>query len=552
MRESATNKGINAPDKYVSNAYSYTTSGVTQKSFTNAINTIFAPYYINNDPFTLDTLNTSAALGTISGITVNNVDVAYDGEPHSASVTVPDGAVLSYSTNEGGGDGAAYTAQAPAYTNPGTYTDAYRVTMPGYETVYGTVTVMITKTNGNRTALENKTVDYNGAYHSLGELEKLDGDTITYTYDGIVYDTMPEFSQVGQYKVTVKATNPLYTTYTQTVTLTINRASLESATISGAYEGPYDGANHNVSVSGIKNDVTVEYSLNGGEWTKTKPANFNAVTDGAQTVAVRLSGANYYERTETLTFNITPADITDVTLTPATGLVETGNALSLATVAGTVTGDTVQYALNGGAFSNTAPTVTRAGTYTVAVKVTRANYADKILVTNATVAAGQIVTPEVFALTVNSATVTEGETTSTFKWNLGLAFGADAAEAETADFKVLSYGIKYAASEEVLSDFIFYKNYANATAADKLVTDGKVAEIAYDEFETGVTTLYATNTLYVTNTAPQRARYAAFYIRYQIGDTVYEQFSDVQSISNLPGSVVGGNETVAVTDIFVA
>ncbi len=548
---SATNTGINAPDKYTSNAYTFTTADATQKSFTNAINTIMAPYYVGNNPFSLTTLNNSSALGAITGITANDVTVAYDGQPHSATITAPTGALVSYSTNSGGGDGAAYTAQAPEYTEPGTYTSAYRVTMPGYTTVYGTVKLTIQKTNGNRTALSDKTVTYAfGTYHSLGELTKLDGDTITYTYDGIVYDTMPVFSQAGQYKVTVKATNPLYNTYTQTVTLTINKATLDNVTVGGGYEGLYDGANHTVSISGLPQGAVAEYSLDGGEYTTEKPS-FNNVTETAHTVTVRLSGANYVTRTENLTFNIGTATISDVTVTGGTAQVN-GSAQSLVTVSGTKSGDVVKYSVDGHAFTTTAPTFTKAGEYLVAVTISRVGHADRTILTTVTLTDGYE-DPALFTLSIGQKLVRENDGKYTFTWKLQLDITEDGNTAAQADdFMVTSYGIKYASSLENLSEYIFLKQHGQDTAAKKMITDAMINDFVYEHSETGITKLYHNNIYNVRNTKPGKARYAVFYITYSVGGVEYEQYSAIDCASSLVGEnlFTGVGNTATEGDIL--
>ena len=121
--------------------------------------------------------------------------------------------------------------------------------------------------------------------------------------------------------------------------------------------------------------------------------------------------------------------------------------------------------------------------------------------------------------------------------------------AETADFKVLSFGIMYGSTLENLEDFAFYKKHAfqyengvlttdaaAAAANAKLLTDGKkVVEYQYAANATGLQNLYANNTYHVYNTAPLKARYALLFVRYTVDGLVYEEYSTVAATSTLLG-----------------
>ena len=63
----------------------------------------------------------------------------YDGAAHSITVNAPSGATVTYS------ESGAYSATAPAYTNTGTYTVFYKVTLAGYDDVSGSQTVNISR-----------------------------------------------------------------------------------------------------------------------------------------------------------------------------------------------------------------------------------------------------------------------------------------------------------------------------------------------------------------------------------------------------------------------
>ena len=83
--------------------------------------------------------------------------------------------------------------------------------------------------------------------------------------------------------------------------------------------------------------------------------------------------SNYtYTNQESVSASITPATITNITLTRWEGDYD-GSAHRI-TVSGTRTGDNVLYSSDGENYSGTNPSFTEAGTYTVYVKVNRANY----------------------------------------------------------------------------------------------------------------------------------------------------------------------------------
>ncbi len=538
---------VNNPDLYCCNYYSKA-SGNSGKSFGDSGK--FAPYYTGWSNNTFTALS-SGSLQNINA-TVTNYNGVYDGQPHTFTVSAPAGATVAYSTNANGGTGAAYQTTPVTRTNVGTTNVAYRITCPGYHTLYGTASITITKGAAGTQVIGNKTVTYAyDTYYKLNSYTGLRaGDTVSYTYNGATYDSMPSFTQAGVYTVDIKVTNPNYNTYSAAATLTIKPAPLDGVEISDGYEGVYTGESHDITVDGADPDVTVEYSLDGGAWTTQKPEAFTSITDGPHTVTVRLSGRNYITREKTLTFHITPIPITGLTLTAAQDLQETGDDLVLATLRGSREGDTVRYSVNGGPQSAALPTARRAGTYTVAATVERPDHITKTLVTNVTVAPGVMTTPQIFDLSIAEATVTETSAAFDFLWRLQPSAGKDAALAETGDFSLESYGIQYAAERSALEDYVFYQNYGNTAAASALVSKDQVAELAARENPAGITTLYAEELLHVRNAAPQSARYAVFYVRYRLDGETYEQYSDVQSISSMAG-IVGESGTVTAEDLLI-
>lgn len=75
----------------------------------------------------------------LTGVTVKGYTGTYDGQAHSISVTVPQGAAVVYSTSKAG----PYTATKPTLTEEGSLTVYYKVTKEGYAAITGQETITI-------------------------------------------------------------------------------------------------------------------------------------------------------------------------------------------------------------------------------------------------------------------------------------------------------------------------------------------------------------------------------------------------------------------------
>ena len=110
--------------------------------------------------------------------TATDYSTTYDGQPHSISVSVtnPEGAVVTYST-----DGITYGSDNPSFSNEGTYTVYYRITKDNYTTVEGSKTVTINKKPVTITAQEQDIVwgkDINQSLYTVSEDGLITGDSI--------------------------------------------------------------------------------------------------------------------------------------------------------------------------------------------------------------------------------------------------------------------------------------------------------------------------------------------------------------------------------------
>ena len=110
--------------------------------------------------------------------TATDYSTTYDGQPHSISVSVtnPEGAAVTYSTN-----GITYGSDNPSFSNEGTYTVYYRITKDNYTTVEGSKTVTINKKPVTITAQEQDIVwgkDINQSLYTVSEDGLITGDSI--------------------------------------------------------------------------------------------------------------------------------------------------------------------------------------------------------------------------------------------------------------------------------------------------------------------------------------------------------------------------------------
>ena len=151
--------------------------------------------------------------GTLT-VTGTDYNAAYDGNAHTITVSVPDGAVISYSETENG----AYSATAPTLTNVGSKTVYWKVEKAGYTTVAGSNTITITAkavtitVDDNEKTLGDKDPAFTGTVTGL--VNENDLGTITYTRKA--------GETVGEYAIDASYTaNHNYTVTVHKGTLTI-------------------------------------------------------------------------------------------------------------------------------------------------------------------------------------------------------------------------------------------------------------------------------------------------------------------------------------------
>jgi len=239
------------------------------------------PYYTNLD---LSWLSDSSTAPKQSAPTLSNNRHEYDGHPHSLDINAGEDAVVSYSLDSA--TNRVYSLVRPTLTEPGTLTVFYQVERPGYQNYYGRglITVTVPK---RELVMENVTVPYDGKAHSLNPAyNALPGDKISYSYNGIPFDSMPTFMNAGSYAVTITVENeyadPKVATATATLTITAGEFTDVALEITDE-----------INLIGNVEGATILYSVDGGASTAQKPT----LTGNEQSISVTLSRPGYNDLT---------------------------------------------------------------------------------------------------------------------------------------------------------------------------------------------------------------------------------------------------------------
>ncbi len=120
--------------------------------------------------------------------------------------------------------------------------------------------------------------------------------------------------------------------------------ALTGITVTG-FDGEYDASPHSVTVTGTLPGDTVTYSLNGIDYSSTKPSYTNVTPSAGITIYVKVERAGTVEYTGSDVVKITRADATITPNNKSKTYGGTDPALD-ATVTGTVNGETLDYSLS--------------------------------------------------------------------------------------------------------------------------------------------------------------------------------------------------------------
>ncbi len=243
---------------------------------------------VNHTPYYTDAALTKlndGTLKTITDVTVSGYTGAYDGNAHSVTIDgTQEGDLVTYST-----DGYNYSSIPFTLTDVGSETIYVRVSRSGYHDYIASADINIAHADLTGITLKNYDGVYDGKAHGI-TVENLPNDAhIYYSTNGESFtQTVPHFTDAGQYTVYVMIGKANYNTYTASATVTISGLTLEGVSVL-PYFGKADGKTHNVTVKGLKEGDIVTYRVNDGEFV-TDPEISNA---GSHDVVVRVERKNH-------------------------------------------------------------------------------------------------------------------------------------------------------------------------------------------------------------------------------------------------------------------
>ena len=330
-------------------------------------------------------------------MTLSETSMTYTGSELKPSVTVKDGDDLI--------DPSEYTVNYMNNTNVGTASVTVYENGAGGNYTIPTVTVLnfeITKAPVSATAPKARTLTYKAEPQELVTAGTITGAgstkdcTMKYCLDGQNYSVaIPTGTQAKTYTVYYRVDGDMNHEglVPASLTVTINPKQLGSAAIGISPSSfVYDGTAKEPVVSVLDGETPIPSS----EYTVTYSDNIQV---GTATVTVKDNEGGNYVINGSVQFPIVAADAGYVPPTPKQGLIYNTAAQELVD-AGSATGGTMQYSLDGKTYSTTIPTGTDAKEYTIYYKVVGdANHSDREAKTVKVTLAAKLVDSPVIVIT---------------------------------------------------------------------------------------------------------------------------------------------------------
>ncbi len=270
---------------------------------------------------------------SVSAVSVEDVELVYDGNPHTIIPTVTDpesGYTLKYGTSYGD-----ISLDELTYTTVGTYPIYYSISASGYTTYKGRATLRITKpafpTNIPVTPPTPPTLDYAKHNQTLAEAGSCTGYEMAYALGENGENapttgwstTIPQGKQWGSYYVWYKVlggenyedSNPAYVVATikepvlHTVSFTVNNSAMGSLEVhsvvysedletlnNGAFALP-DGWTNDAIYPWVVENHTLKSGNGGkGSTTSTIQATYNFTNPGKISFSYRISSESNYDK----------------------------------------------------------------------------------------------------------------------------------------------------------------------------------------------------------------------------------------------------------------
>ena len=235
--------------------------------------------------------------------------------------------------------------------------------------------------------VEGYTGIYDGKAHNaiISVTTNPEGATVEYAIENGKYSsTIPQVTDANTYSISIRATKEGYIKAEKTVTVTVRpqtntRGNLVLSETSGTITYPNNGtftvtkntSGGSLSVTSSDTNIATA-SISGTTVTITPKA---ITTDGKKTTITVTSAAtsNYEAQTATYEVTINRGTI-DLDATPYSGNYDGKAHNALTAISTNPTGTTIEYSLNGGAYSTTMPQVTGASTYSISIRATKEGY----------------------------------------------------------------------------------------------------------------------------------------------------------------------------------
>jgi len=258
------------------------------------------PEIIEPDPDPVDSDPVTPDLNQITGITLSDSTITYDGEAHTIMYegTLPDGVSSTFSiTNQ----------QQSVVTEAkeiGVYTFSYTFSGDGYETLTLNALLTINAKEFEGLTLTSKTVKYTGANQTIEVAGDIPTDaSVEYTYKDSSNNTVTECVLPGTYSVIAKITGPSFKSLELNASLVIEKVQATDVVIekqTALYTGnaiAYDltalKETYNVELDGYYEDSNLETVVDSSN-----------VKSGLYYVKLRISNDIYEETVKVCEFEI--------------------------------------------------------------------------------------------------------------------------------------------------------------------------------------------------------------------------------------------------------
>ena len=265
----------------------------------------------------------------------------------------------------------------PTYSAVGTYPVYYRITADNYQTVESSATVEITAADMTVTAT-GYSAPYDGAAHGI-EVEVTtpsSGATVLYgeSADACTLTTSPTYSY-GEHTVYFVVSADNYNDYTGSATVVIS--DIDVVADVEAYNGPYDGEAHGITVTVTEPESGASVMFGTEEGTYNMEVSPVFTESGDYTVYYRVTAEGHNPLTGSATVSIGELVI-DATVSGYNGICD-GEDHGITVVVNTpAEGASVMYGTEAGTYDlEASPVYSEIGTYTVYYRITAENYAPR-------------------------------------------------------------------------------------------------------------------------------------------------------------------------------